>query len=141
MCRSGRMFAPTKVYRRWHRKINKTQKRQAVASCLAATASAPLVQARGHRLGETVKEVPIVVSDDIESISKTKDAVECLKSLGLEAELKKCMRSRPDLVKVKCVDVSTRGAAVLSSCTRPTTASFKLSETFLVLTSCALTGR
>jgi len=97
------MFAPTKVYRRWHRKINKTQKRQAVASCLAATASAPLVQARGHRLGETVKEVPIVVSDDIESISKTKDAVECLKSLGLEAELKKCMRkqTRPGKGKMR----------------------------------------
>merc|ERR1719499_1312941 len=83
MCRSGRMFAPTKVYRRWHRKINKTQKRQAVSSCLAATASAPLVQARGHRLGESVKEIPIVVGDEIQSIKRTADAVKCLKALGL----------------------------------------------------------
>lgn len=94
MCRSGRMFAPTKVYRRWHRKINKTQKRQAVAACLAATASAPLVQARGHRLGEKVKEIPIVVDDSIESIKKTAAAVACLKSLGLEDELKKCLRKQ-----------------------------------------------
>merc|ERR1719189_943378 len=77
MCRGGRMFAPTKTYRRWHRKINKTQKRQAMASCLAATASAPLVEARGHRISEAAKEIPLVVSDDIQGISKTKDAVEC----------------------------------------------------------------
>merc|ERR1719235_2892614 len=82
MCRSGRMFAPTKTYRRWHRKINKTQKRQALASCLAATACAPLVEARGHRVAEDVKEIPLVVSDDIEKITKTKDAVECLENPG-----------------------------------------------------------
>ena len=29
MCRGGRMFAPTKVWRRWHRKINLNQKRYA----------------------------------------------------------------------------------------------------------------
>lgn len=26
MCRSGRMFAPTKVWRKWHIKINQGQK-------------------------------------------------------------------------------------------------------------------
>jgi ribosomal protein L4 len=26
MCRSGRMFAPTKVWRKWHIKINQNQK-------------------------------------------------------------------------------------------------------------------
>jgi large subunit ribosomal protein L4e len=26
MCRSGRMFAPTKIWRRWHIKINQGQK-------------------------------------------------------------------------------------------------------------------
>ena len=27
MCRGGRMFAPTKTWRKWHRKINGTQRR------------------------------------------------------------------------------------------------------------------
>jgi hypothetical protein len=36
MCRGGRMFAPTKIWRRWHRKINITQKRYAVASALVS---------------------------------------------------------------------------------------------------------
>jgi len=96
------MFAPTKVYRRWHRKINKTQKRQALASCLAATASTPLVRARGHKVGETVKEIPIVV-DGLESISQTKDAVACLKALGLGDELNKCKRkqTRPGKGKMR----------------------------------------
>merc|ERR1719499_1764494 len=101
MCRSGR--APTKTYRRWHRKINKTQKRQAVASCLAATACAPLVQGRGHRIGDNVKEIPIVVSNEIESIKRTADAVEVLENLGLSDELEKCAKkqTRPGKGKMR----------------------------------------
>ena len=53
MCRGGRMFAPTKTWRRWHRKVNINQKRYAVASALAASALPSLVLARGHRI-ETV---------------------------------------------------------------------------------------
>lgn len=52
MCRGGRMFAPTKVWRRWHRKINITQKRHAVASALAASALPSLVMARGHKIDQ-----------------------------------------------------------------------------------------
>jgi len=102
MCRGGRMFAPTKTYRRWHRKVNKTQRRQAVASCVAATSSAPLVEARGHKISE-VKQVPIVVSDDIQSISKTSEAVDCLRALGLGDELEKCKKkqSRPGKGKMR----------------------------------------
>ena len=43
MCRKGRMFAPLKVWRKWQRKVNTKQKRNAVASALAASACAPLV--------------------------------------------------------------------------------------------------
>lgn len=50
MCRGGRMFAPTKTWRRWHRKVNINQKRYAVASALAASALPSLVLARGHRI-------------------------------------------------------------------------------------------
>ncbi len=41
--RGGRMFAPTKIWRKWHRKINTNQKRFAVASALAASAITSLV--------------------------------------------------------------------------------------------------
>jgi ribosomal protein L4 len=74
-CRGGHMFAPTKTWRRWHRKININQKRYAVASALAASAVPALVMARGHRI-EQVPEVPLVISDQAQSITKTSKAVE-----------------------------------------------------------------
>merc|ERR1719163_722270 len=69
MCRSGRMFAPTKTWRKWHYKINTNQKRYAVVSALAASALPSLVMARGHKVDQ-VPEFPLVVPDSIESIQK-----------------------------------------------------------------------
>ncbi|KAJ8874605.1 hypothetical protein PR048_025471 [Dryococelus australis] len=47
MCRGGRMFAPTKQWRRWHRKINVNQKRYAMVSAIAATGVPALVMSKG----------------------------------------------------------------------------------------------
>merc|ERR1711904_110718 len=88
MCRGGGMFCPTKTWRRWHRRVNVTQKRHAVVTALAASSLPPLVMARGHRIGE-VSELPLVVSNGAESIQKTKQAIELLKDLGCEEELQK----------------------------------------------------
>merc|ERR1711862_952360 len=71
MCRKGRMFAPLKTWRRWHRRVNNKQKRHAVASALAASAIVPLVQARGHRVGN-VNQLPLVFDDKLESYEKTR---------------------------------------------------------------------
>jgi len=87
------MFAPTKVWRRWHRKININQKRYAVASALAASALPSLVMARGHRI-EQVPEVPLVVSDEVESITKTSKALGVLKSVGALADAEKSRDSK-----------------------------------------------
>lgn len=57
MCRGGRMFSPTKVWRRWHRKININQKRYAVVSALAASALPSLVMARGHKIEKVAQEL------------------------------------------------------------------------------------
>jgi len=61
------MFAPTKIWRRWHRKINVKEKRYAVCSALAASAVPALVMARGHRI-EKCAEIPLVVSDDVNAL-------------------------------------------------------------------------
>jgi large subunit ribosomal protein L4e len=47
MCRGGRMYAPLKVWRKWHRKINLKQRRYALVSALAASGVPSLVLARG----------------------------------------------------------------------------------------------
>lgn len=93
MCRGGGMFAPTKIWRRWHRRVNVTMKRHAVVTALAASTLPPLVMARGHRIGE-VSELPLVVSTDAEKITKTKDAAKLLIGLGCQEELDKVSASR-----------------------------------------------
>jgi large subunit ribosomal protein L4e len=74
MCRKGRMFAPTRTWRKWHKKINTNQKRFAVASALAASALPALVMARGHLISN-VAEVPLVVDGSVESTQKTKQVL------------------------------------------------------------------
>ncbi|KAL7461555.1 hypothetical protein ACHAXS_001973 [Conticribra weissflogii] len=93
MCRGGRMFAPTKTWRKWHRKINVTQKRYAVASALAATAVPALVMARGHKIDE-VPEIPLVLDNSIESAKKTSAAKDILSAVGALADVEKAADSK-----------------------------------------------
>lgn len=80
------MFPPTKTYRRWHRKVNKTQRQQAVSAALSTTAKTPLVMARGHSI-ESLKECPVVVDAQVQP---TKSAIQILVDLGLTEELERC---------------------------------------------------
>merc|ERR1712060_939435 len=93
MCRGGRMFAPTKTWRKWHQKVNVTQRRYAVCSALAASAVPALVMARGHKIDE-LPEVPLVVSNGVEKVSKTAAAVALLKKLGAYADVEKVIASK-----------------------------------------------
>ena len=90
-CRKGRMFAPLKTYRRWHRKINLNQKRHAVAAALAASAVTPLVLARGHRVNN-VPELPLVVQSL--NVDTTKALLTSLKGLGAGDDLKRARDSK-----------------------------------------------
>lgn len=91
--RKGRMFAPIKTWRRWHRKVNLKQKRHAVASALAASALTPLVQARGHKV-DKLPQVPFVVDDKLESYEKTKDAIAFLKKVGADQDVDRVTKAK-----------------------------------------------
>lgn len=93
MCRGGRMFAPTKTWRKWHRKINTTQKRYAVASALAASAVPALVMARGHKVDD-VPEIPLVLDSSLESTKKTSSAADILAAVGAHADVDKAANSK-----------------------------------------------
>jgi len=94
MCRGGRMFAPTKIWRRWHRKISVDQRRYALVSSLAASAIPALVMARGHRI-EGIPEVPLVVDTKaVENIDKTNKAVHFLKQIGAYSDVERVIESR-----------------------------------------------
>lgn len=88
MCRGGRMFAPTKPWRRWHRKVNVNQRRYALVSAIAASGVPALVQSKGHII-DGVSEFPLVVSDKVQEITKTKQAVVFLRRMKIWADIQK----------------------------------------------------
>jgi len=93
MCRGGRMFAPTKPWRRWHRKINVNQRRYALVSAIAASGVPALVQSKGHII-DGVSEFPLVVSDDTQKLTKTKQAVALLRRLRIWSDIQKVYKSQ-----------------------------------------------
>lgn len=93
MCRGGRMFAPTKPWRRWHRKINVNQKRYALVSAIAASGVPALVMSKGHMI-QDVPEIPLVVDDKVQEYSKTKQAVIFLRRIKAWSDIEKVYKSR-----------------------------------------------
>ncbi|KAI5151070.1 large subunit ribosomal protein L4e [Enteropsectra breve] len=91
--RKGRMAHPTKVTRRWQRKTPKNLRRLVCAMSVAATANPAIVEGRGHRISQ-IEMLPIVVSDSINSITKTKEANELLTKLHLDEDLEKVRKSK-----------------------------------------------
>jgi len=93
MCRGGRMFAPTKQWRRWHRKVGVAQKRYAICSAIAGSGVPSLVMAKGHVI-DGIPEVPFVVSDKVQGFTKTKEAVEFLRRNKAWADVAKVYATR-----------------------------------------------
>merc|ERR1711936_1548636 len=93
MCRGGRMFAPTKQWRRWHRKVGVAQKRYAMCSAIAATGVPALVMAKGHVI-DGIPEVPLVVADSVQGFTRTKQAVEFLRRNKAWADVAACVLAR-----------------------------------------------
>ena len=91
MCRKARMYAPLKIWRKWHAKVNTTQRRHAVASALAASACAPLVMARGHRV-DAVPELPLVI--DSLAVANTAALLTTLNKFGCAEDLSKVRASK-----------------------------------------------
>lgn len=84
---------PEKVLKK---RINKKEKTLATASAIASTAERGLVESRGH-IVEGVPELPLIVTDELEELKRTKDVKEAFSKLGLDGELsrasKKTIRS------------------------------------------------
>uniref|UniRef100_A0A8D8XLK9 60S ribosomal protein L4 n=1 Tax=Cacopsylla melanoneura TaxID=428564 RepID=A0A8D8XLK9_9HEMI len=93
MCRAGRMFAPTRVWRRWHRRVNVNQRRYAMVSAIAASSVPALVMSKGHMI-QDVPEFPLVVSDKIQEYKKTKQATIFLHRIKAWNDIMKVYKSR-----------------------------------------------
>jgi len=91
--RHGRVAHPPESWKVIYKKINHKEKQLGLCSAIAATASKELVQRRGHKIGDKVK-LPIIVSNDIESIAKTKDLKKILVDLGLGDDITRASATR-----------------------------------------------
>lgn len=92
MCRKARMFAPLKIWRKWHDKCNITQRRHAVATAIAASACTPLVMARGHHV-DAVPELPLVLDKGL-ATENTSKLLTTLTKFGVGDELLKVRKSK-----------------------------------------------
>jgi len=82
----GRRAHPPTPEKNWHEKINKKEKLIARRSALAATASKEIVTSRGHRFDEKIT-LPLIVDDEFETLTKTKDVIKSLKDLGVYEDI------------------------------------------------------
>ncbi|MBS7608004.1 MAG: 50S ribosomal protein L4 [Candidatus Bathyarchaeia archaeon] len=82
----GRLAHPPTPEKKIVKKIPKKEKRLALFSAIAATASKETVASRGHVV-EGVPQIPLVVVDELEGLKKTKDVEETLIKLGVLGDL------------------------------------------------------
>jgi large subunit ribosomal protein L4e len=100
----GRQAHPPKVEKRVVKKIPKKEKRLALLSAIAATASREMVASRGHSI-EDLPDIPLVVTNEIESLKKTREVEEALIHLGVLSEIFRARESR----KVRAGKGKSRG--------------------------------
>jgi len=92
MVRGGRQAHPPTTEKVVYKILNKKENRLALCSAIAATSSADLIKSRGHKI-DKLESFPIVVSDEIELISKAKDLEKFFDALNLRQDIDR-LRSR-----------------------------------------------
>jgi large subunit ribosomal protein L4e len=92
--RGGRQAHPPIVDKIIFKKLNKKENKLALCSAIAATASKKLIQSRGHKV-EDIESFPIVISDDIESISKANEISKVLKDLKVMQDVERLVTRKP----------------------------------------------
>jgi large subunit ribosomal protein L4e len=89
----GRAGHPPTSEKRIVKRIPKKERRLALFSAIAATASKQLVVSRGHSI-EDVPEIPLIVQDSLEKLRKTKEVEEALVRLGVLSDIYRVRKSR-----------------------------------------------
>ena len=87
----GRRTHPPEGEQNFTEKINKKERMLAIKSAIAATSDPILVESRGHII-EEVNFLPLIVSNDLESLKKTKEVQDVFNRLGLSFDIAKAKR-------------------------------------------------
>lgn len=84
--RKGREAHPPKAEKDWNLKINTKEKKVALKSAIAASAMLELVKKR-HNVSDV--ELPIVISNEIQNVKKTKELEKIILTLNLYSDLER----------------------------------------------------
>ncbi len=82
----GRRAHPPKPERKWSEKVNKKEMKKALKSAIAATANEELVRQRNHLFDG---ELPKIVSNELNSVKRTKEVAEVFKAIGVYADVER----------------------------------------------------
>lgn len=89
----GRAAHPPTPEKKIVKRIPKKEKRLALLSAIAATASKDSIASRGHLI-EDIPELPLIVTDEFETLKKTKEVEEVLINLGVLSDIYRIRESR-----------------------------------------------
>src|SRR3990170_5298527 len=89
----GRQPHPPTSQKKIVKRIPNKEKRLALLSAIAATASKETVAQRGHAI-EDVPQIPLIVTDDIAQLTKTQEVEEALTRLGILNDICRVRDSR-----------------------------------------------
>ncbi|MCD6466088.1 50S ribosomal protein L4 [Candidatus Bathyarchaeota archaeon] len=103
----GRLAHPPVAEKKIYKKIPKKERRLALLSAIAATASKEIVKSRGH-IVDNVPDIPLVVTDDLESVSKARELKNVLVSLGVWSDIERVKES----IKVRSGKGKMRGRRI-----------------------------
>ncbi|CCJ36602.1 50S ribosomal protein L4P [Methanoculleus bourgensis MS2] len=87
----GRAAHPPKVAKVLVKEINRKEKQKALRSAIAASTSPDLVRERGHLFEG---DLPLVLEDRFEEITRTGDVIAALSALGIYADVERAKASR-----------------------------------------------
>src|SRR5574342_1042042 len=122
--RKGRLAHPPVSWKNTYKKINKKERQLGLCSAIAATSNKEIIEKRGHKIGK-ITEFPIIVSNDLEKITKTSELRKTLLSLGLEEDLarstnivrvpsgKSRLRGRKKRSALSCLIVVSKNSPVI----------------------------
>lgn len=88
MVRGGRQAHPPLSQKLVYKKLNKKENRLALCSAIAATASKQIIASRGHVV-DKIESFPIIVSDDVEKITKAKEISKVFDALHLSEDIQR----------------------------------------------------
>jgi large subunit ribosomal protein L4e len=89
----GRQPHPPRAEKKIVKSIPKKEAKLALFSAIAATAQKDTVASRGHKINDAL-QIPLIVEDAIEGLTRAKEVEEALTSLGVIADITRVRNSR-----------------------------------------------